>query len=237
MKPTLILFDIDGTLLAPAGLGRVAVEKALAELFDASIPPGGVVFAGSTDWRILEQILLPLGYTPTQVADWMPRFAEAITRHMVANVHRHAVRPLPGTLDLVAALADDPRVCLGLLTGNVGQSAPVKLKAAGFDPAHFLVGAFGHEAADRSELPPLALRRARERWDTDFPPERIVIVGDTPNDVICTRSVQGRAVAVLTGSYDRATLAAENPYAILEDLTDRRAVEAALFGVSEKAGD
>ncbi|MFC1959558.1 HAD family hydrolase [Chloroflexota bacterium] len=230
-EPTLILFDIDGTLLAPAGSGRVAVELALAELFDYTGPTNGVAFAGATDWHILAQILLPLGYTPAQVTEYLPKFAEAVGRHLAANIHHHAVRPLPGALDLVQSLTDDPCVHLGLLTGNGWPSVPVKLEAAGFEPSHFPVGAFGHEALDRSDLPPLALQRAQTLWDIDFPPARIVIVGDTPNDVICTRSVQGRAVAVLTGPYDRAALTVEKPYAILDDLTDRRAVEAALFGL------
>ncbi len=228
--PTLVLFDIDGTLLASDSAGRAAFELALAELFGLSAAMDGIKFAGTTDWRILEQVLLPLGYTPADVAASVPAFAEALARHLSAIIPRYRVRPLPGALALVNALAADPRARLGLVTGNMALSVPIKLRAAGFDPAHFPIGAYGHEAVDRSALPPLALSRARAFWRQDFPPERIVIVGDTANDVICARSVGGRALAVLTGPADREALARENPYAILEDLSDRQAVEAILFG-------
>ncbi len=233
---TLILFDIDGTLLTSAHAGRLAVRLALEELFGFTGSTESVAFAGSTDWRILQDILLPLGYTSSQVADLVPVFAEVVARHLEMIIPHHPVRPLPGAVALVEALVSDDRARLGLVTGNVAQSVPIKLRAAGFDPAHFPVGAFGHEAVERSALPPLAVQRAREMWGVDFPPQRIVVVGDTPNDVICTRSVGGRAIGVLTGPLKREALAAESPYAILEDLTDSARVMAALFGEEQEHG-
>lgn len=229
-KPTLVLFDIDGTLLTSDRAGRAAFDLALAGLFGLADATQGVRFAGCTDLQILQQVLLPRGYSVAQVAAAMPAFAEALAREMVRVIEAYTVYPLPGALELVVALAGDPRARVGLVTGNTGLSAPVKLKAAGFDPQHFPVGAYGHEAADRSALPPLALQRARACWQVDFPPERIVIVGDTPDDVICARSVGGRAVAVLTGHASREALALEMPFAILDDLSDRRQVEMVLFG-------
>lgn len=228
-QPTLVLFDVDGTLLASDRAGRAAFELALAELFGLSDAMKGVKFAGATDWQILEQVLLPLGYTRAEVAASLPSFAEALARHLATIIPAYRVRAMPGALALVSTLAVDPRARLGLVTGNMAPSVPIKLRAAGFDPAHFPIGAYGHEAVDRSALPPLALSRARDFWRQEFPPERIVIVGDTANDVICARSVGGRALAVLTGPASREALALERPHAILEDLADRRAVEAILF--------
>ncbi len=228
--PTLVLFDIDGTLLTSDRVGRAAFELALAETFGLADVTEGVRFAGCTDLQILQQVLLPRGYSVKAIGAAMPAFAESLARQMARLINAHQVNPLPGALDLVAALAGDARARVGLVTGNTSLSAPVKLKAAGFDPGHFPVGAYGQESADRSALPPLALQRARAYWQVDFAPERIVIVGDTPDDVICTRSVGGRAVAVLTGYSGREALALEMPFAILDDLSDRQQVETVLFG-------
>ncbi len=229
-QPTLILFDIDGTLLTSDSLGRAAFDRALVEMFGIPDALREVSFAGATDLQVLDYVLLPRGYTPAEVRALIDAFGEVLARHLAALTERHAVQPLPGTLALVMALAADPRARLGLVTGNVHQTVPVKLRAAGFDPACFPVGAFGHESADRNRLPPLAVQRARDYWAVDFAPERVVIVGDTPSDVICARSVGGRALAVLTGFSTRAALEQAAPYAILEDLTDLRAVEAVVFG-------
>ncbi len=229
-SPTLVLFDIDGTLLTADRAGSTAFELALSELHGHPVDMSGISFAGKTDWQILQEALLPIGYSREHVAAIMAEFAEMVAKHMKAIIAHHHVRPMPGALSLVRELAVDPRARLGLVTGNVGAAAPLKLEAAGFDPLSFPVGAFGHEAAVRSGLPPLALRRARDLWQTEFPPGQIVIVGDTPNDVICARSVGARALAVLTGPAGREALAAEVPYAILKDLSDRNEVEAVLFG-------
>ncbi len=230
-EPTLILFDIDGTLLASDGCGRAAVELALREIFGVTDPTRPHKFAGKTDWQILLDILTPLGFSPEEVARRLPVFEETVARHLEAVIGNHNIRPMPGALALIRDLRRDPRARLGLVTGNMSKTAPIKLRAAGFDPADFPVGAFGDEAADRNALPPLAVQRANAYWHTIFPPERIVIVGDTPADVICARSVGARAVAVLTGpSSDREAIAVEAPCAILDDLTDRTRVEAVLFG-------
>lgn len=228
--PTLILFDIDGTLLASGGCGRASMSLALQELYNFPGAWGGYSLGGKTDWQILAEQIGPLGYTPDEVAAELPAFAEATARYLQAIIHDFDVRSTPGALALVEALRRDPRARLGLVTGNLGVTVPIKLGAAGFDPADFPIGAYGHESADRNDLPPLALQRARVHWGTAFAPEQIVVVGDTPADVICARSVDGRAVAVLTGFATRQALTAETPYAILDDLTDRAAVEAALFG-------
>lgn len=230
--PILILFDIDGTLLRSDGCGRHAVNCAVQELFGLLAIPPEVTFAGTTDWNILEQIMLPLGHDHQVVADAMPAFAEAISRHLDETIHQFAVDPLPGALALIDALAEDPRFRLGLVTGNVAESVPIKLRTAGFDPDHFPVGAYGHEASNRDELPPLALQRAQDHWQEVYASEKIVIIGDTPADIICARAVSGRAIGVLTGGphISRERLAAERPYALLNDLTNHDAVMDVLLG-------
>ena len=232
--PTLILFDVDGTLLQSDGCGRRALAATLDEVFGRYDGIDGVAFAGQTDLQILLDILMPWGYSQEAVMARLPVISEVMARHLRAFIPQFNVRPLPGARELIRDLWADPRARLGLVTGNLKQTTPIKLRAAGFDPASFPVGAFGDEAVSRSALPPLALQRAAAYWRTSFPPERIVIVGDTPNDIICARAVNARAVAVRTGppAWQEA-LAAEAPYAILDDLTDRALVEAVLFGETQ----
>ena len=67
MKPRLILFDVDGTLVDTAGAERKAVERAFAEVFGADDLDGaaGVAYAGRTDPVILEAIAEALGSAPS----------------------------------------------------------------------------------------------------------------------------------------------------------------------------
>jgi len=56
------------------------------------------------------------------------------------------------------------------LSGNMAGLVPIKLRAAGFDPADFPIGAFGSEGWERAMLPPLALARANAFNGADFAP-------------------------------------------------------------------
>jgi phosphoglycolate phosphatase-like HAD superfamily hydrolase len=110
----------------------------------------------------------------------------------------------------------------------VAEGAGVKLASAGIDMARFRVNAFGSDHEHRPELPRVAQRRAREALGQAFEGEAIVVIGDTPADIGCARSVAGRTIAVATGSYSLAELAEHGPTALFADLTDTAAVVQAI---------
>jgi phosphoglycolate phosphatase-like HAD superfamily hydrolase len=91
------------------------------------------------------------------------------------------------------------------------------------------VGAYGSDHAHRPELPAVALRRARESLGLDLRGEDLVVIGDTPSDIECARSVGARAVAVATGRFSVAELAAHAPAAVFATLADTDAVMEAIF--------
>ena len=109
---------------------------------------------------------------------------------------------------------------LGLLTGNLARGAALKLQAAGLDPARFKVGAYGSDAAHRPDLPPIAARRAERFFGREPVGAEVVIIGDTPADVACGTGIGARAVAVATGAYSVAELAACGAHAVFPDLGD-----------------
>jgi phosphoglycolate phosphatase-like HAD superfamily hydrolase len=60
-------------------------------------------------------------------------------------------------------------------------------------------------------------------------PEQVVVIGDTPRDIACARAGGVRVIAVATGRYSAADLAAHQPDVLLESLADTdRAVAAIL---------
>lgn len=214
----LILFDIDGTLMLTGGAGREATQLAMQEIFGTSSRIDKHVFGGKTDWQTLLEQLEEHGYDEARIGDVMHHYEDALARATAAILPRYPVRACPGAVELVRTL-HERGVMLGVVTGNVSTTAPIKLRAAGFDPAWFPIGAYGNEARDRDRLPPLALARAQRHWHRHIEPSEVIIIGDTPADVACARALGAVAVAVGTGFCERSDLLASRPDYFIEDLT------------------
>lgn len=231
----LLLFDIDGTLLA-GGLGHPAMTRAGRRLFGTGFSLDGVALSGRLDRQIYRDLhalgarLTPPDGAPAPdaTAAW-PAFRRAYLEELAREAQvAGAARALPGVMALLDALRPRSDLTLGLLTGNLRAAAPLKLRAAGIDPGWFPVGAFGDEADERADLVPLARERHRLHSGRDEAPERVLVIGDTPNDVACAHAHGCRAVAVATGRYARAELAPCDPDLLLDDLTDPAALLALL---------
>jgi phosphoglycolate phosphatase len=225
----LVLFDIDGTLLDSGGCGRAAIRLAMREVFHTIGGLDSVNFAGKTDWQILLESLEPTGISAPGVQAQLEHYHQVVARHLAQIVGQFPVRPCVGAREVVTALREHPQAMVGLVTGNAAPLVPIKLHAAGYDPADFKIGAFGSEGWDRSMLPPLALSRARDYSGVNFAPGQIVIIGDTPDDIACAASIGARTIAVATGSYGVHQLRDYRPDHVFETMANTQAVLSAIF--------
>ena len=223
MKPRrLLLFDIDGTLLHCGGSGmsalRKAVEQVLGEAWRDGDPP--VRPDGRTDPDIIRHMLqthgVPTGRwreLETQVMLEFPALFEAELESM-----RSAAGLYEGVTELLTHLEGrSDEVCLGVLTGNMRETAATKLRAFGLD-RFFPVGAYGCDCADRNKLGRIALERARRHFRDEFAPEHCWIIGDTDRDVHCARAAGFRVVAVATGRFSLPQLQEHLPDHAVSDL-------------------
>jgi phosphoglycolate phosphatase len=215
-----LLFDIDGTLLDPAGEGRVCLRRALEDVFGVTGPVESYDMAGKTDWQIVTDLMSAAGLDAESITASLPAAFAAYTRHVEIAAPTFKMRALPGVLDLVPQLAADPRFILGLVTGNVREAVPHKLRVVGLDPAVFTFGAFGSEHHDRNHLPALALYRLEQLLGMPVPPETALVIGDTPHDIACANHTGLPVLCIATGTYSRDALALHNPDYLLDDLGD-----------------
>jgi phosphoglycolate phosphatase len=220
MQKTLILWDIDGTILHSTGAGMKALNHALQTVFGIAGSFEGIDFAGRTDPAIIRQIFLRFGieHSPENVGRYVDGYVAALPAMLVAN----DARVLPGVAEILGHASEHPGVAQGLLTGNLRRGAQIKLGHHGLWD-YFPVGAFADDSEIRNELGPHAHRRAKGHWGDDFPVERVWIVGDTPHDVACARAFGARALAVATGSSSASALATHGPDAVLENLAQPEA--------------
>jgi len=75
----------------------------------------------------------------------------------------------------------------------------------------------------------MAAARAATLTGWRFAGADVVILGDTPDDVACGRSIGARSIAVATGFYDVPALSACGATYVFETLADTRAVLDAIF--------
>ncbi len=216
----LILFDIDGTLVKTQGAGRESTRLAMIEVFGTCGALAAHHFGGKTDWQSLTDLLHEVGVSYAEIERQLPAYNAAIERQLSAIIGQYDVLSCPGAVDLVESLHQRSDVGLGLVTGNVSRTAPIKLRAAGINPAWFPVGAYGNEAMERDKLPALAVARAAEHYRYPFAPQDVLVIGDTVADITCARAIGASVVAVETGWCQPGELAAAQPDYLLRDLTE-----------------
>ncbi len=204
----LLLWDIDGTLMQRASEAHAtALLRALREVHGDHLRPEevtGVSAAGRTDGAIARDLLLGCGVPAERIDQGVAEVARltalAYEELCPADLSGFIA---PGIGDLLATVAGDGRFRSSLVTGNFERVARLKLARAGigdyFEPGQ---GGFGSDAEAREHLPPIARTRAG-----DWPRERTVVIGDTPNDIACARADGLRVVAVTTGPFPADALA------------------------------
>jgi phosphoglycolate phosphatase len=216
----LVLFDIDGTLLHGGKLWRECLESAFVACMPG-VPLRTVAYSGKTDPLICREMLLDAGLSPEEQERMTPRILEEYlerVRKAISDGRSSEVQILPGVRESLEAISSEPRVRLGLLTGNVRQGAQLKLSTVGLE--HFFgIGVYGDDHWDRYELPRIAVQRAHEELGIRFAGKEVVIIGDTSHDVNCGKSLGVRTIAVATGRADlRQELVDSRPDFLFETL-------------------
>ncbi|HPC36877.1 MAG TPA: HAD hydrolase-like protein, partial [Candidatus Marinimicrobia bacterium] len=205
----LVLIDIDGTLIKSGISPRKALKQAIFEITGYPIIFEDNRLTGLTDPLIITNALNQLGIPPKD--DGLP--TKILSRYLEIFSHDYPVATdkiiFPGANELLDYLKTRP-VRMGLLTGNVQRGAQIKL--APFNLwRYFDFGVFGDDSADRNELPRLALKKAHKLFSEDYPPNKVIIVGDTVHDLICAHVNQMQSVIVLRHPEWRLSIEARKP--------------------------
>ncbi len=214
-RATVILFDVDGTLITCGGAGRRAMEAAFLEVCGRD-DVCRFSFGGGTDRAIARRGLANAGLTPDDAL--IDRFLDVYLRHLEPALTRSAgYGVLPGVPALLDAVEGREGVAIGLGTGNVEAGARAKLRPAGLD-ARFTFGGFGCDHEERARLIEAGARRGAERLGVARAACRVVVVGDTPRDVEAAHAIGATCVAVATGGYDVASLREAGASVVVEEL-------------------
>jgi phosphoglycolate phosphatase-like HAD superfamily hydrolase len=98
---------------------------------------------------------------------------------------------------------------------------------------YFSTGGFGEESLDRADLVPVALTHAVATFGMPLTPGQLVLVGDTPLDVVAGQTHGTLTCAVATGRFSVDTLQATNADLVLESLSAHERVIQALLRIGD----
>jgi phosphoglycolate phosphatase-like HAD superfamily hydrolase len=226
-RPTVLLFDIDGTLVTLGGVGRRGYARAFERLYGRGDACAQLRFDGMTDRGTARIGLDAIGVTPNDEA--IDAFLEAYLIELRAELSLlgpESCRVYPGVeAALRAAAAHGAAVGLG--TGNIREGARLKLEHVGIYH-HFKFGGFGSDHELRVEL----IRRGAERGAAQLGAPlgecRVVVIGDTPKDVDAARGIGAESIGVGTASFTAQQLREHGATHAFDDLTAPRALQVLL---------
>lgn len=226
LRGVLVLWDVDGTLLATAPDCLRWLRRALRDIYALPVDPILGEAHGKTDQQIALETLASAGVDEATARAGLEAFMRRYRELMATADLDTLFAPLPGAREALTAVRERGAT-QSLLTGNLQGVAARKMAHFGLDDLLDLeLGAYGSDSENRLELVQVAV--ARFTHHRGQPPTRVVVVGDTPRDVACARAGAARAVAVATGIFGVEQLQATQPDAVLGDLTDLAALAAAL---------
>jgi phosphoglycolate phosphatase-like HAD superfamily hydrolase len=226
--PWLVLWDIDHTLLETRGLGSELYGRAFKTATGTEMKQQADV-TGQTEPSIFNATLRLHGIPEEE--HYLTRYKEALAEEYERHRDdlRSRGRALPGAEDTVATLAAEPALIQSVLSGNLRAVSRTKLNVFNLDKYLDLeVGAYGDDDPERPKLVAIAQERAHRKYGTPFSTGNTVVVGDSTHDINTGRKGGARSIGVASGSDDTDTLRAAGAESVLPDLTDARAMLAAL---------
>jgi phosphoglycolate phosphatase len=226
-RPTVLLFDIDGTLVTTGGVGRRAVERAFHRAHGRPDACSLVRFDGMTDRSITRLGLEAIGVAPSDESiDQLLATYLAELREELLQSAPDAYRVHPGVAEVLAACAE-PHVALGLGTGNILEGARLKLEHVGLYQ-YFGFGGFGSDHELRVELIRIGAERGAQRLGKPLSECRVVVIGDTPKDIDAARGIGAESIGVGTAAFTAQQLLDHGATWAFDDLTAPGALRALL---------
>lgn len=225
---TLVLWDIDHTLIETGSVGnaafRAAFKAATGVTMKEMADPSGL-----TEPEVFQRTLALHDINSTDsLFDVFKRVqADFYAGH--AGEMRDRGRVLPGVEQALAKISARSDMLESVLTGNTRDAAQTKLRAFGVDRhIDFDIGAYGTDDAVRARLVDIARERAARHAGHRFDARATVLIGDTPLDVEAGHERGARVIAVATGRTDVTKLQEAGADTVLVDVTNTEQLLAAI---------
>jgi phosphoglycolate phosphatase-like HAD superfamily hydrolase len=232
-NPSLVLFDIDGTLMITKGASSRCLTRAGEKIVGPHFT-WPTITPGQLDPQIIAQLIADNGGEPS--GELVEQFGHVYHQELEQELHarQEDITVLPGIAELVDRLhkraEQQSDVAMGVLTGNSWRATELKLSLSGLGTDRFVTIVCAEDGNHRNDLPAVALQQANEKTGVRFNPEQTFIVGDTPRDVQCAQASGCRSISVATGHYTEDQLREAGGQSVFATLAETDAVMSVILG-------
>ncbi len=215
-KKSVLLFDIDFTLLTSDGAGRVVIEKTFLELFGKTNVWRDIDASGKTDLAIFQEISRKELGRELSCSEEQLVVMEYVKNYRASFMKQNPFHALPGVAELLDRLVDNENCVVGIQTGNIEDIGELKLRGADIHH-YFSFAAYCASFYDKTDVVRDAKSRLKEQG---ICAEEIIVIGDSPRDIAAGQSNQCRTIAVATGRFSEDALREAGADCVLPDLRD-----------------
>ncbi len=169
--PTVVLFDIDETLVHTGGAGARSWAWAFDHLHGVPADIGAHTSAGETDPQVGRKTFQAvLGRDPS--FDEMARLYAKYLWHLAEDIWTSAgYRVLDGAESLLHRLGDTG-VILGVISGAMEGAAHLKMQPGKLN-RYFTFGSYGSDSPDRAELTEMGIAKAARLHGHDLTKDQV----------------------------------------------------------------
>jgi len=200
MMQVCLLWDIDGTLLDTNGLGVVPFEAAIRSEFPKAHELIRGKYSGFTDFEIIADL------TGDKLSDTVDTetYLKVLTEYTASlgeKFKSSSAKPLGNIKQTLFKLQQVPWITSYIVTGNYEPAGWLKLKSAGLDTFFTEQSYFGSDLTrmTRRDVAKYAKECLKGHGD-------LIIIGDTPSDVLAANFNGLDIIGVPTGHHDFKTL-------------------------------
>ncbi len=217
---TLIIFDLDGTLIDVFDYHVSSLTKVIDRVWDIPNNLPKSKRYGIPQRETLRRVCEANGISDEAYELDSQRAQTLLTEAMAKDLPVDLTpKLLPGAIELLDTLVASQVIHLALATGTLGPTAEIILQRSGL-AGYFPVGAYGHEVYTRADLIELARNRALAFYQLDAETIHVVTIGDAPADIEAGRSIGAWTVSVASSSFSEDQLGAFQPDVLLSSLED-----------------
>ena len=192
------LFDIDGTLLhCRDAVHYFAFCDVLSRTAGRPVNLDGVPVQGRIDPGILRDAFARAEVPEGTWLPQLPSLLEQMGQHVEAHAADFDIEVLPGVRESLQHLQARGKL-LGVGTGNLQRIGWAKLRRCGL-LGFFTLGGFSDRYEVRGDM--IAGAAAAARAALASPKAAVLVLGDTPGDIVAARFAGVDVVAVATGIY------------------------------------